>query len=177
MKKIPSIKNLLGVATHEILNKLAAESSMGTDPDMKESLGLMQVTDKALNQIKTGTDKTSREIRQDILKAYPNFKYNRKDPLENIILGASYIRYCTRKLQERIDNLDTTPENINDLINLSYWIGPFTNANMVIEEIKKDPVHWRERLDELDFVGIPKPAPGSYERYLRNHDYSRFFKL
>lgn len=164
MKEIPSVADALNVKEVDILDKLAAESSMGKQAGTSKAgaKGLMQVTPVAKEEVLK-----DKEIMKDIKDAYPNFKGNISDPLDNLILGAGYMKICEKIVDKKCaaNGVRLSKKDKSDLVRVVYNHGTGSGLNKIIDTIKEHPKDWKER----------KPF-SNYKNYLAMQDYKRFVK-
>lgn len=164
----------LGADPREVKAKFFAESSEGRHPDITWSkrdgaVGAFQLTSVAQDQLENRPE--SSELRNKILKRYPNMKWDRTDPIENLIMGIGYMEYVTEKVDESAKGRKISAQNLKDIERLSYWTG-IGNRERLIALAEKDNRKFRDNLDSIrkQLKGIPTPKPGSLKQYLLNHD-------
>lgn len=163
-----NVAEAFGVSQTDILDKLAAESSMGTHPKLKKqsgngAQGIMQVSKKAEDQLK------KEENLQKIMKeVYPEFKWDRTNPMSNFVMGVAYMRY----VQDRVDSklreygIGISEDAREKLNEIAYkWPG---KLDKIVKDIAdtRDSYHWIQ----TDIINDED------RQYLNNHLYTNFKK-
>lgn len=157
-----------GVPQTEILDKLAAESSMGSHPKLKKqsgdsAQGIMQVSKKAEDQLRKEKDliKLMKEV-------HKSFNWNRANPMDNFVMGVAYMKY----VRDRVDNklkeygIGVSKDAKEKLNEIAYkWPGKLDRIMKDIVDTQ-DSYHWIE----TDIINDED------RNYLKNHMYTDFKK-